>query len=59
MQIYSHLSSCAKLKFKWIKNLNINPDTLILMEEESGKEPWHRRKFSEQNTNGSGSKIND
>jgi hypothetical protein len=32
-----YLAPCTKLKFKWIKNLNIKPDTLNLREEE-----WER-----------------
>ena len=32
MKIDSFLSSCTKLKFKWIKDLNIKPDTLNLIE---------------------------
>jgi hypothetical protein len=30
------LSLCTKLKSKWIKDLNIKPDTLNLLEEEVG-----------------------
>ena len=36
MQIDSYLSSCTKLKSKWIKDLNIKPDTLNLIEEKMG-----------------------
>ena len=32
-QIDPYLSPCAKLKSKWIKDLNINPITLNLTEE--------------------------
>jgi hypothetical protein len=31
------LSPCTKLKSKWIKDLNIKPDTLNLIEEKVGK----------------------
>jgi hypothetical protein len=31
------LPSCPKLKSKWIKDLNIKPDTLTLIEEKVGK----------------------
>ena len=33
MQIDPYLSPCTKLKSKWIKDLNIKSDTLILIEE--------------------------
>jgi hypothetical protein len=36
MQIDPHLLSCTKLKSKWIKDLNIKPDTLTLIEEKVG-----------------------
>ena len=37
MKIDQYLSPCTKLKSKWIKNLNIKPDTLNLIEEKVGK----------------------
>jgi hypothetical protein len=37
MQIDPFLSPCIKLKFKWIKNLHINSDSLKLLEEKVGK----------------------
>jgi hypothetical protein len=37
MKIDPYLSPCIKLKSKWIKNLNIKPDTLNLIEERVGK----------------------
>jgi hypothetical protein len=37
MKIDPILSHCTKLKFKWIKDLNIKPDTLNLIEERVGK----------------------
>jgi hypothetical protein len=32
-----YLSPCTKLKSKWIRDLNIKPDTLNLIEEKVGK----------------------
>jgi hypothetical protein len=32
MKIDPYLSPCTKLKSKWIKDLNIKPDTLNLIE---------------------------
>ena len=37
MKIDPYLPTCTKLKSKWIKNLNIKPDTLTLVEEKVGK----------------------
>jgi hypothetical protein len=37
MKIDPYLSPCTKLKSKWIKDLNIKPDTLTLIEEKVGK----------------------
>jgi hypothetical protein len=37
MKVDSCLSSCTKLKSKWIEDLNIKPDTLNLIEEKVGK----------------------
>ena len=39
MKIDSYLSPCTKLNSKWIKDLNIKPDTLNLIEEKVGKSP--------------------
>ena len=36
MQIGPYLSPCTKLKYKWIKDLNIKPTTLNLTEEKVG-----------------------
>ena len=36
MQIDPYLSPCASIKSKWIKDLNIKPDTLNLLEENVG-----------------------
>jgi hypothetical protein len=37
MQIDPFLSSCKKLKSKWIKDLHIKPETLKFIEEKVGK----------------------
>jgi hypothetical protein len=37
MKIDPYLSPCTKLKSKWIKDVNIKPDTLNLIEEKVGK----------------------
>jgi hypothetical protein len=37
MKIDLHLSPCTELKSVWIKDLNIKPDTLNLIEEKVGK----------------------
>ena len=37
MKIDPYLSPCTKFKFKWIKDLNIKPDTLNLIDEKVGK----------------------
>jgi hypothetical protein len=37
MQIDPYSSPCTRLKFKWIKTLNIKPDTLNLIDENLGK----------------------
>jgi hypothetical protein len=37
MEIDAYLLPYTKLKYKWIKNLNIKPDTLNLIEEKVGK----------------------
>jgi hypothetical protein len=36
------LSSCTKLKSKWIKDLHIKPDTLKLIEKKVGKSLKHK-----------------
>jgi hypothetical protein len=55
MEISPFLSPYTKLKFKWVKNLPIKPDTLKLTEEKWGKQSpirGCRGKVPEQNTNG-------
>jgi len=37
MQIDPFLSPCTKVKYKWIKDLDIKPDTFSLIEEKVGK----------------------
>jgi hypothetical protein len=37
MKIDPYLSSCTKVKSKWIKDLDIKPDTLILIKEKVAK----------------------
>ena len=39
MKIDTYLSPCTKLKYKWIKDLNIKPATLNLIEEKVGSTP--------------------
>ena len=41
MKIDSFLSPCTKLKSKWMKDLNINPTTLNLIEEKVGSRLQH------------------
>jgi hypothetical protein len=58
IDLYSLLST--KLKSKWIKYLNVKPDTLNVIEKKLGNslECTGTGEFHEQNTNGSHSKIN-
>jgi hypothetical protein len=37
MSIDTYLSPCTKLKFKWVKDLNIKPDRYTQIEEKVGK----------------------
>ena len=37
IKIDTYLSPCTKLKSTWIKDINIKPDTLNLIEEKVGK----------------------
>jgi hypothetical protein len=41
MQIDPFLSPCTKLKYKWIKDRHINPDTLKLIEKKVRKRLKH------------------
>jgi hypothetical protein len=38
MKIDPYLSPCTNLRYKWIKDLNVKPDTLNLIEENMGKD---------------------
>jgi hypothetical protein len=62
MRVVPYLPRCTELKFKCIKDLNIKPDTLNLIEEKMGNCLEHigkGKKIPEQNTNGFGNKINN
>jgi hypothetical protein len=62
MEIQPYLSPCIKIRFKWIKDLSIKPDTLNLIEEKVRnclKQIGIGDKLSEQNTNSTGTKINN
>jgi hypothetical protein len=37
MKIYPYISPCSKFKSKWIKDHNVKPDTLHLIEEKVRK----------------------
>ena len=41
MKIDPYLSPCTKLMFKWIKDLNVKPATLNLIEEKVGSTLEH------------------
>jgi len=59
---YQYLSPCTKLKSRWMKDLNMKLDTLNLLEEKMNNNLEYvsmGENFPEQNTNGSGSKINN
>jgi hypothetical protein len=50
MQIDPFLSPCTKVKFRWIKELHIKPETVKLIEEKVGKNHQrygHRGKIPE------------
>jgi hypothetical protein len=50
MRIDPFLSPFTKVKYKWIKELHIKPETLKLIEEKVGKKPQifgHRAKIPE------------
>jgi hypothetical protein len=62
MQINPYLSPHTKLKPKWIKDFNIKPETLNLIENKMGYNLEHHsteNSFPEQNTNSEGAKINN
>jgi hypothetical protein len=41
IKIYPYILPHTKLKSKWIKDLNIHPDTLNMAEENIGNSPEH------------------
>ena len=56
------LSACMKLKYKWIKDLNIKLDTLNLIETKMGNSLEcidTENESPEQNTNGSDTKMDN
>jgi hypothetical protein len=59
MQFSPFLNPYTQLKFKWIKDLHIIPETLNLITEKVGESFEHmaKGKVSEQNTNGLCSKT--
>ena len=61
MKIDPYLSPCSKLKSKWIKDLNIKPDSLNLILEKVAKSlkliGMEIRVFPKQISNGLGSEI--
>lgn len=60
MQIDPYLSSCTKLNFKWINDLNKKTDTLNMIEKKVGNNlelTGTGKDFL--NTNGTGSKTNN
>jgi hypothetical protein len=61
IQVSSYLSPHTKLNSKWIKDLNIKPYTLNLVEEKVGNIEIliHRKRLSEQSTNSSGNRISN
>jgi hypothetical protein len=52
MCIDAYLTLHIKIQFKWVKEANVKPGTLILIEEKlrESREFWHRKNFPEQNT---------
>jgi hypothetical protein len=59
MHMDPFLSSCTKLKSKWIKDLHKKTDRMKLTEVGKSLEHGHRGSFPEQNINGLCSKINN
>lgn len=41
MNLDPYLSACTKLKSMWIKDLNVRPDTINLIEQKVGKRLEH------------------
>jgi hypothetical protein len=62
MQTDPHPSPCTKLRYKWIKDLNMKPDTLNLIEEKVGNcffMHWHNTQLPEQSSNSVDNKIDN
>ena len=60
IQIYPYLSLNPKFNSKYIKDFNIRPDTLNLMEEKIGNRTlWPRKRFSGQNIASAGTEIHN
>jgi hypothetical protein len=60
MQMDPAVSPCTKLKSKWIKDLNIKPDTLNLIEEKVGNSLRHIGRgdiFLNRNNSSAGTKM--
>jgi hypothetical protein len=61
MRIDPFLSTCTKVKSKWIKELHIKPETLKHIEEKVGKSledmDGYRGEIPEENSNGLCCKI--